>query len=383
MTRRLPPMTARYDEPMSKVIFLADRRAAQPWSHDAADHVRQPGEPLVDVRTRPMRDLRISVTDRCNFRCPYCMPREVFDGSYPFMPHAALLSFEEITRLAEVGAQLGVEKIRLTGGEPLLRKNIESLVAMLAALRTPQGRPLDLTLTTNGVLLARKARALKDAGLSRVTVSLDALDADLFARMSDSDFTPDDVLRGIDAAAAAGLAPVKINMVVRRGLNDGQILPMARRFRGTGHALRFIEYMDVGSTNGWNLAEVLPSDEVVARIAQEFPLEAMADAAMGRVAERWRYRDGAGEIGVISSVSHAFCGGCTRARLSPEGKLFLCLFASEGHDLRGPLRGGASDAQLADLLAGIWSRRDDNYSERRALHAPETARRIEMSYIGG
>ncbi|HEY0295064.1 MAG TPA: GTP 3',8-cyclase MoaA [Bordetella sp.] len=370
---------------MSKVIFLADRRAAQPMVHEAASLAWQPGEPLLDAFARPMRDLRISVTDRCNFRCTYCMPREVFDGSYPFMPHSDLLSFEEITRLAGLFVQMGVEKIRLTGGEPLLRKDVESLIAMLAGLRTPQGRPLDLTLTTNGVLLARKARALKDAGLTRVTVSLDALDGDMFARMSDSRFTPDDVLRGIDAAAQAGLAPIKVNMVVRRGVNDGQILPMARRFRGTGHVLRFIEYMDVGSTNGWNLAEVLPSSEVLARIAGEFPLQALEGAAMGRVAQRWRYADGAGEIGVISSVSHAFCGGCTRARLSPEGKLFLCLFASQGYDLREPLRHGASDAQLASRLAGIWSGRSDNYSERRAQSTPEhqAARKIEMSYIGG
>lgn len=330
-----------------------------------------------------MRDLRISVTDRCNFRCTYCMPREVFDGNYQFMPHSALLSFEEISRLAGIFAQLGVEKIRLTGGEPLLRKNIETLIAMLAQLRTPQGRRLDITLTTNGVLLARKARALKDAGLTRVTVSLDALDPEMFARMSDSNFTPNDVLRGIDAAAQAGLEPVKVNMVVRRGLNDGQILPMARRFRGTGHVLRFIEYMDVGSTNGWNLAEVLPSSEVLARIGGEFPLQAMEDEVMGRVAERWRYVDGAGEIGVISSVSHAFCGGCTRVRMSPEGKLFLCLFAGQGHDLREPLRQGESDEQLAQRLAGIWSHRSDNYSERRASLTPGAGSKIEMSYIGG
>ncbi|MGN6581747.1 MAG: GTP 3',8-cyclase MoaA [Bordetella sp.] len=369
---------------MNKVIFLADERSAGPAQpREVAPHSWRPGQPAADSRNRPMRDLRISVTDRCNFRCSYCMPRDVFDSSYAFMPHSALLSFEEITRLAGTYARLGVEKIRLTGGEPLLRKNIEALIAMLAELRTPQGRSLDITLTTNGVLLARKARALKDAGLSRVTVSLDALDAELFARMSDSDFTPDDVLRGVDAAAEAGLASIKINMVVRRGFNDGQILPLARRFRGTGHVLRFIEYMDVGSTNGWNLAEVVPTPEVLERIGAEFPLEAVADEAMGRVAERWRYRDGAGEIGVISSVSHAFCGGCTRARLSPEGKLFLCLFASAGYDLREPLREGADDARLAELIAGTWSRRDDNYSERRAQGLPQAARKIEMSYIGG
>jgi cyclic pyranopterin phosphate synthase len=367
---------------MSQVIFLGDRRTGG----DVPGVAPQAGDPLPDARGRPLRDLRISVTDRCNFRCTYCMPREVFDGSYQFMPHADLLTFEEIARLAGVFVRLGVEKIRLTGGEPLLRKDIEKLVAMLAGLRTPHGRPVHLTLTTNGVLLERKARALKDAGLNRVTVSLDALDPAMFARMSDSHYTPDDVLRGIAAAADAGLGPIKINMVVRRGVNDDQILPMAQRFRGTGHVLRFIEYMDVGSTNGWNLAEVLPSDQVVALVSQEFPLDAVADEPMGRVAERWRYRDGAGEIGVISSVSHAFCGGCTRARLSPEGRLFLCLFAARGHDLREPLRAGASDEQLAGRLAGIWGNRGDNYSERRAQHPPSSAdepHKIEMSYIGG
>lgn len=372
---------------MTKVIFLADRR----YSADVADAgpVPAPGQDLLDRRARPLRDLRISVTDRCNFRCTYCMPREVFDGNYAFMPHSALLSFEEITRLAGVFVRQGVEKIRLTGGEPLLRKNIEALVAMLAELRTPQGRPLDLTLTTNGVLLGRKARALKDAGLTRVTVSLDALDPALFARMSDSQFTPDDVMRSIDTAAEAGLAPVKINMVVRRGVNDDQIVPMARRFRGSGHVLRFIEYMDVGNTNGWNMEEVLPSADVLARIGEVWPLAPLESDPMGRVAERWRYLDGAGEIGVISSVSHAFCEGCTRARLSPEGRLFLCLFAAQGHDLREPLRGGASDEQLAARLAAIWGGRADNYSERRGAALPDsgpagnTTRKIEMSYIGG
>ncbi|AEE67921.1 molybdenum cofactor biosynthesis protein [Bordetella pertussis] len=365
---------------MSKVIFLTDRRQAD-LAAPSAD-LPPAGEPARDVRARPLRDLRISVTDRCNFRCTYCMPREVFDSSYAFMPHSALLSFEEITRLAAQFARLGVEKIRLTGGEPLLRKNIETLVGMLAELRTPAGRPLDLTLTTNGSLLARKAAALKQAGLSRVTVSLDALDAALFARMSDSNFSPDDVLRGIDAAAEAGLAPVKVNMVVRRGLNDGEILPMARRFRGSGHILRFIEYMDVGSTNGWNLSEVVPSDEVLARIAEHHPLAPLDTPVMGRVAERWRYDDGGGEIGAISSVTHAFCSGCTRARLSPEGRLFLCLFASHGHDLRAPLREGADDDSLARILTGIWGQRDDNYSERRG-QGGGAADRIEMSYIGG
>jgi cyclic pyranopterin phosphate synthase len=368
-----------YDAPMSKVIFLADRRSGPLAPGELPPH----GQPALDQRARPLRDLRISVTDRCNFRCTYCMPREVFDSSYTFMPHSALLSFEEISRLAGIFTQLGVEKIRLTGGEPLLRKHIENLVGQLADLRTPAGRPLDLTLTTNGSMLARKAEALKSAGLTRVTVSLDALDPAMFQGMRDSGFTPDDVLRGVDAAAEAGLAPVKVNMVVRRGLNDGQILPMAERFRHSGHILRFIEYMDVGNTNGWNLAEVVPSQEVLDRIGAAYPLEPVASGEMGRVAERWRYLDGGGEIGVISSVTHAFCGGCTRARLSPEGKLFLCLFAHDGYDLRAPLRDGASDAELAGIIAGIWAGRNDHYSELRGRNMADPARKIEMSYIGG
>ncbi|MDH1178681.1 GTP 3',8-cyclase MoaA [Achromobacter mucicolens] len=367
---------------MSKVIILADHRSP-PRPFAQPGDLPPNGQPALDQRARPLRDLRISVTDRCNFRCTYCMPREVFDSSYRFMPHSALLSFEEISRLAGIFTQLGVEKIRLTGGEPLLRKHIENLVGMLAELRTPQGRPLDLTLTTNGSVLARKAAALKSAGLTRVTVSLDALDAAMFQGMSDSGFTPDDVLRGIDAAADAGLAPVKVNMVVRKGLNDGQILPMAERFRHSGHVLRFIEYMDVGNSNGWNLAEVVPSREVLDRIGAVYPLKPVESVEMGRVAERWRYVDGGGEIGVISSVTHAFCGGCTRARLSPEGKLYLCLFAHEGHDLRAPLRDGATDEELARILAGIWSARGDNYSELRGQNMADPSRKIEMSYIGG
>jgi len=369
---------------MNRVIFLVDER-------DAGLHAPLPapdgpaGAPLRDARSRPLRDLRISVTDRCNFRCTYCMPREVFDNSYAFMPHSSLLSFEEIARVARVFVAQGVEKIRLTGGEPLLRKDLERLVAMLAALRTPEGRPLDLTLTTNGVLLARKARALADAGLRRVSVSLDALDPDVFRRMSDTRFGPADVLRGIEAAAAAGLGPVKVNMVVRRGVNDHQILPMARHFRGSGHILRFIEYMDVGSTNGWNMDEVVSGRDILARIDADFPLQPVGPQYAGEVAKRWQYADGAGEIGVITSVTHAFCGDCTRARLSPEGRLYLCLFATRGHDLRALLRGGADDARIAQTLAGIWSARDDAYSELRArlpAGAP-AARKIEMSYIGG
>ncbi|WP_025137291.1 GTP 3',8-cyclase MoaA [Achromobacter sp. DH1f] len=364
---------------MSKVILLADRRNDLP----APVAPPAPGQPALDLRARPLRDLRISVTDRCNFRCTYCMPREVFDADYTFMRHSDLLSFEEIARLAGVFTRLGVEKIRLTGGEPLLRKHLENLVGLLADVRTPAGQRLELTLTTNGSVLERKAADLKAAGLTRVTVSLDALDAAMFQDMSDSGFTPDDVLRGIDAAARAGLAPVKVNMVVRRGLNDAQILPMAERFRHSGHILRFIEYMDVGNTNGWNLTEVVPSQEVLARIGAVYPLAPVAADDMGRVAERWRYLDGGGEIGVISSVSHAFCGGCTRARLSPEGKLFLCLFAHQGYDLRAPLRDGASDDELAAILTGIWAGRGDNYSEQRGRHMADPARKVEMSYIGG
>lgn len=370
---------------MDKVIFLHDRRPAGP---SVADAIALPaaGAALLDARARPLRDLRISVTDRCNFRCTYCMPRGVFDSQYTFMPHSALLSFEEITRAVRIFARLGTEKIRLTGGEPLLRKDIDRLVAMLAEIRTPLGRPLELTLTTNASLLARKARALAAAGLTRVTVSMDALDPVRFAMMSDSAYTPADVLDGIDAAAQAGLGPVKVNMVVRREANDDQIVPMAQQFRHSGHILRFIEYMDVGTTNGWNMDEVVPSQTVVDRLSARFALAPVEEPLMGRVAERWRYRDGAGEIGVISSVSHAFCGGCTRARLSPEGQLFTCLFASRGHDLRAALRSHPDDdAPFEHRLAGIWGMRRDNYSEQRG-HAPgELAgeHRIEMSYIGG
>ncbi|MFW7340394.1 GTP 3',8-cyclase MoaA [Pollutimonas sp. H1-120] len=368
---------------MSKVIFLTgDHRSADSTDGLAAGAPHGPGEPLLDARRRPLHDLRISVTDRCNFRCTYCMPREVFDADYTFMPHSALLSFEEITRVAGVAVQMGVRKLRLTGGEPLLRKNIEVLIGMLAALRTPDGKPVDITLTTNGTLLEKKAAALKQAGLARVTVSLDALDEHKFERMSDSRVSVETVLRGIDEAARVGLAPVKVNMVVRKDLNDDQILPMARHFRGSGHILRFIEFMDVGDSNGWNLSEVLTGAEILQRIAAEFPLEPAQAAYRGEVAARWRYADGAGEIGLITSVSQPFCGDCTRARLSPEGKLFLCLFASQGHDLRSLLRGGAGDEEIAARIAAIWSGRGDHYSE---LRGRETAQRkkIEMSYIGG
>jgi cyclic pyranopterin phosphate synthase len=340
----------------------------------------------LDALSRPLRDLRISVTDRCNFRCGYCMPREVFDKNHRFLPQPELLSFEEILRLAKLFVAHGVRKLRITGGEPLLRKNIESLIEMLAVLRTPEGEPLDLTLTTNGSLLARKAQALKDAGLQRVTVSLDALDDAIFRRMNDADFPVSDVLEGIEAAQRVGLAPIKVNMVVQRGVNDEQIVPMARYFRGSGLVLRFIEFMDVGATNGWRMDQVLPSADVVARLHAHHPLHALDPTAVGETAERWAYDDGQGEIGVISSVTQAFCGDCNRARLSTEGKLFLCLFASQGFDLRHLLRHGASDVQLADAIGQIWAQRRDRYSELRGSgQAPASsgARRVEMHYIGG
>lgn len=344
---------------------------------------------LTDTLARPLRDLRISVTDRCNFRCVYCMPRTVFGKDYPFLPHSALLTFEEIERLARVFVAHGVDKIRLTGGEPLLRKDIERLIERLAALTTTDGRPLDLTLTTNGSLLTRKARSLKDAGLTRVTVSLDALDEALFKRMNDADFAPGAVLDGIEAAQAAGLAPIKVNMVVKRGTNDREIVPMARHFKGSGAVLRFIEYMDVGASNGWNMAEVLPSAEVVARIAEHFPLVPLEAHTASETAQRWGYADGGGEIGVISSVTRAFCGTCTRARLSTEGKVYLCLFATTGYDLRALVRGGASDADIATAIARMWQARGDRYSQLRgsvtadADAARNGNARVEMSYIGG
>ena len=338
---------------------------------------------LLDRLQRPLLDLRISVTDRCNFRCVYCMPREFFDQDYPYVPHAELLSFEEITRLARIFVRRGVRKIRLTGGEPLLRRDLESLVGMLAGLRAELAVPLDVAITTNGSLLKRKAGALAEAGLRRVTVSLDALDDAIFRRMSDVDFPVAQVLEGIEAAAAAGLGPVKVNMVVKRGLNDGQILPMARYFRDHGHVLRFIEFMDVGNSNGWRLDDVLTSDRILEQIDAEMPLEPIAAGQAGAVAQRWRYRDGSGEIGTISSISRAFCGDCTRARLSTEGSLYLCLFGGQGHDLRALLRAGATDPQITAAISQIWGGRDDRYSELRSAATELPAPRIEMSYIGG
>jgi cyclic pyranopterin phosphate synthase len=325
-----------------------------------------------------VRDLRISVTDRCNFRCIYCMPKTVFGRGYPFLPRQELLSFEEIVRVVKLFVAHGVSKIRLTGGEPLLRRDIEELIALLSLIPG-----IELTLTTNGSLLTpERARALRAAGLTRVTISLDALDETIFRRMNDVDFPVADVLAGIEAATAAGLAPLKINTVIKRGLNDGEILPLARHFRGSGHILRFIEYMDVGSSNGWRMDEVLPSADVIRHIDAVYPVEAIDPNYPGEVAERWRYRDGSGEIGVISSVTQAFCATCTRARLSTEGKLYTCLFAQHGHDLRELLRGGASDTELASRLASLWRARDDHYSEIRCAQTA-TAQKIEMSYIGG
>jgi cyclic pyranopterin phosphate synthase len=337
---------------------------------------------VADRLGRPLRDLRISVTDRCNFRCTYCMPKEVFDKNYSFLPHGDLLTFEEITRLARVFIDHGVEKIRLTGGEPLLRRNIERLVEMLAVLQTRDGRPLDITLTTNGSILARKAKSLVDAGLKRVTVSLDALDDAVFKRMNDVDFPVTDVLDGIEAAAVAGLAPIKVNMVVKRGVNDQEIVPLARHFKGSGHILRFIEFMDVGSTNGWRMDDVVPSAQVIQRLDEAFGVAPLDPNYVGEVAERWTYRDGSGEVGVISSVTQAFCRDCTRARLSTEGKLYLCLFAQRGYDLRNMLRTGASDAEMSTVLGRIWQGRGDRYSELRSEETVR-AKKIEMSYIGG
>jgi GTP 3',8-cyclase len=332
---------------------------------------------VTDSLERPLRDLRISVTDRCNFRCVYCMPKEVFGRDYRFLERTELLTFEEIERLASIFVAHGVEKIRLTGGEPLVRRDLERLVEMLAAFPG-----LDLTLTTNGSLLPQKARALAAAGLGRITVSLDSLDDRVFRAMNDVDFPVSRVLEGIEAAAAAGLAPVKVNMVVRRDLNEESIVPMARYFRERGHILRFIEYMDVGSTNGWRLDDVVPAAELVATIDAAMPLEPVEPTYRGEVANRWRYQDGSGEIGVIASVTQPFCGDCTRARLSAEGSLYTCLFSVRGHDLRALLRSGASDEKLSETISRIWSRRADRYSDLRSAET-RGLQKVEMSYIGG
>ncbi len=329
-----------------------------------------------DTLGRPLRDLRVSVTDRCNFRCVYCMPKEVFGRDYRFLERRELLTFEEIERLARAFVAHGVEKIRITGGEPLVRRDLERLVAQLAAIPG-----LDLTLTTNGSLLPQKARPLREAGLRRVTVSLDSLDDEVFAGMNDVAFPVQRVLEGIDAAAETGL-PVKVNMVVKRGVNEDSVLPMARAFRERGHILRFIEYMDVGHSNGWRLDDVVPAAEIVAAVDAELPLETMSPNYPGEVARRWRYRDGSGEIGVIASVTQPFCGDCTRARLSAEGRLYTCLFGVRGHDLRALVRGDASDGELEEAIGHIWSRRTDRYSEIRSENTADLPK-VEMSYIGG
>ena len=378
-----------------RVIPLVDQRITRPPSLVASvpeQRIAASGL-LGDTLGRPLRDLRISVTDRCNFRCSYCMPKEVFDKDYAYLPHNALLSFEEITRISRIFVGHGVQKLRLTGGEPLLRKNLEVLITQLAQLKTTDGKPLDITLTTNGSLLRRKAQALKDAGLQRVTVSLDGLDDATFRTMNDVDFPVADVLDGIAAAQEAGLKNIKVNMVVKRGTNEQEILPMARHFQGTGVTLRFIEYMDVGATNGWRMNEVMPSAEVVQHIHQHMPLVQLGPSAIGETAERWGYAgaDGQhdpalGEVGFISSVTQAFCGDCNRARLSTEGKLYLCLFATQGYDLRELMRTQASDDDLTSAIGHIWHGRTDRYSELRTSIAADSgtgARRVEMSYIGG
>jgi cyclic pyranopterin phosphate synthase len=334
---------------------------------------------LVDAFGRPLRDLRISVTDRCNFRCTYCMPKEVFGHDYRFLDRRELLDFEEITRLARAAVSLGVQKLRLTGGEPLIRRDVERLVAMLSELDA------EVTLTTNASLLPRKAQALKDAGLDRITVSLDSMDDATFRAMNDVDFPVERVLAGIRAADAAGLA-VKVNSVVKRGVNESEIVPLARYFRGTPHILRFIEYMDVGATNGWRMDDVVSAAEIVKLIDAEFPVEPAEPNYRGEVAKRWRYKDGKGEIGIVASVTQPFCGDCTRSRISAEGKLYTCLFAVRGHDLRALIRSGASDEDLAAKLAEIWRVRGDRYSELRSQNTVDPAiggRKVEMSYIGG
>ena len=330
-----------------------------------------------DTLDRPLHDLRISVTDRCNFRCPYCMPREIFGRGYEFLERGELLTFEEIDRLVRVLAGQGVSKVRLTGGEPLLRRSLEKLVRMLT--RIPG---LDLALTTNGALLASKAGLLKDAGLNRITVSLDSLDSETFALMSDVKLPVERVLKGIETAAAVGLAPIKINMVVKGGVNESSILPMAHHFRGTGHVLRFIEYMDVGQTNGWRLNDVVPASKIIDIIDAETPLEPVEPNYRGEVARRWRYKDGAGEIGVIASVTQPFCGDCTRARLSADGLLYTCLFATRGHDLRKLLRSEPDDKEVSEAISSIWRNRTDRYSEIRSLETRDLPK-VEMSYIGG
>ena len=354
---------------------------------DIPEQLETPTGHVRDRGNRPLQDLRLSVTDRCNFRCVYCMPKEIFGRDFAFMEREELMTFEEMTRLARISIAHGVEKIRLTGGEPLLRRGLEDLIGMLAELRTPDGREIDIALTTNGSALATKAQALKDAGLKRVTVSLDSLDDATFQAMNDVKFPVAKVLHGIDVAHEVGLGPIKINMVMQRGKNDQDIVAMARHFKDTPYILRFIEFMDVGTSNGWDMAAVIPSAEVVRRINAELPLEEVAPNYSGETSRRWRYRDGGGEVGVISSVTQSFCHSCSRARVSTDGKLFTCLFATEGHDLRALMRGGCTDEQLSTVMAHIWRERNDRYSELRSSKTRELrasgAKKIEMSYIGG
>ncbi len=371
-----------------KIIPVATAKSTVLRGYGVLDLPREHALPVIDTLQRPLRDLRISVTDRCNLRCTYCMPRAVFNEQYDFLPRSELLSFEEIERLAKLFISLGVQKIRLTGGEPLLRRGIERLVGMLARLHTHEGKPLEIALTTNAVLLAQKAQSLKDAGLSRISISLDGLSDETFRRMSDSAVPVGAVLDGIAAAQRVGLAPVKVNMVVQRGVNEHEIIPMVEHFRNSGIVLRFIEYMDVGCSNGWRLDEVVTAREILETISARYPLLPLDSNYHGEVAERWRYADGGGEIGVIASVTQVFCHSCTRARLATDGKLYTCLFATGGADLRAPLRLGVSDQVLTDLIAARWGQRNDRYSElRHAMSAADLAERqgekIEMSYIGG
>ena len=349
-------------------------------NHPDLDAMERPegDAPLVDALGRPLHDLRLSVTDRCNFRCQYCMPKEVFGASFAFLPRSEILSFEEITRLARLFADRGVKKFRLTGGEPTLRAQLPTLVSMLKEIPG-----VEIAMTTNGTMLKTLARPLAEAGLDRVTVSLDSLDDPTFRAMNDMDFPVAMVLEGIEAAAGAGLGPVKVNAVVRRGVNDHTALQLAEHFRGTPHIVRFIEFMDVGTTNGWQMDEVVPAAELVRTIDAAYPLDPVEANYEGEVARRYRYRDGAGEVGFITSVTQPFCGTCTRARISAEGSLYTCLFAAGGVDLRTPLRSEASDDEIGALLDATWRKRTDRYSELRTAETPDTRRRVEMSYIGG
>jgi cyclic pyranopterin phosphate synthase len=364
-----------------KIIPIIDLLSADQVPQIPA-HAAAPNGQISDTRGRLLRDLRISVTDRCNFRCTYCMPKEVFGKDYQYLPQSKLLSFDEITRMTRLFVAHGVEKVRLTGGEPLLRKNLEVLVEMLSALKTPDGKRLDIAITTNATLLPKKVKALKAAGLNRITVSLDSLDEVTFRAMNDVNFPVADVLKGVDAAHSAGFTGTKINMVVKKGVNDQDVVAMARHFKGSGHIVRFIEFMDVGSSNGWRMKDVVSSAEIVRMVNAEMPLVQAESNYSGEVAQRWAYADGSGEIGVISSVTQAFCSTCTRARLSTDGKLYTCLFAQSGHDLRELMRSGKSDTQITSAIGLIWNQREDRYSELRTEETT-SKKKLEMSYIGG